>query len=224
MLELPVKHMVMAMSVSRRFKAIISSNLNLMLDRAMQAIEEDRLKVMLTFAPPAFAHRFVICRNMTAGQVNGYVTTYSSFSQPSVFAPNQGTLRDASEALCKSFLQEVEINDEEAFTQLKVSIQISSTPGSSWLTNRTLIFDSTIRLPREWLDGRAGELLWLDDAKSFGLHVQSHPKHVPDPMEGTSYYDLEVDALHIQATRFLAAVNEAERKEEKETVHGITPF
>ena len=102
-------------------------------------------------------------------------------------------LTQTLQALCQNFLQEVDINDDEAFTQVKVSIQIASTPGSSWFTNRTLIHDSTIRLPREWLDRRAGELLWLDDAKSFGLHVQCHPKQVPEPAEGTSYYDLEVD-------------------------------
>lgn len=96
MLELPVEHMVMAMSVSRRFKAIISNNLDLMLGRALQAIEEDRLKVMLTFAPPAFAHRFVFCQNMRAGKMNGYITTYAFPPQRDVFAPNQGTLRDTS--------------------------------------------------------------------------------------------------------------------------------
>ncbi|KAJ5133160.1 hypothetical protein N7526_004525 [Penicillium atrosanguineum] len=201
-LELPVEHMVMAMSVSRRFKTIISNNLNLMLDRAMQAIEEDRLKVMLTFAPPAFAQGFVLCRNMTTNKMDGYVTAYSSFSQQGV---------------CKNFLQVVDIDDDEAFTQVKVSIQIAWMPSLSWFTNRTLLLDSTIRLSHDWLDQGTGELLWLDDAKSFGLHLQSHPKQVPNPAEGTSYYDLEVDGLHIQANRFLAAVKDAERKEEEET-------
>jgi hypothetical protein len=136
-----------------------------------------------------------------------------------------------------NFLQEVEIDDDEAFTQVKVTIKIASAPGSSWFTNPTLLLDSTIRLSHEWLDRGAADILWLDDAKSFGLRVQPHPKEVLGAAEETSYYDLEVDGkgnlrtiypkvdkdadfteLHLQATRFLAAVREAERKEEKETV------
>lgn len=118
-----------------------------------------------------------------------------------------------------------------------MTIKIGSAPGSSWFTNPTLLLDSTIRLSHEWLDRGAAELLWLDDAKSSGLRVQPHPKQVLGAAEETSYYDLEVDGkgslknfyhkveknadfteLHLQATRFLAAVREEERKEEKETV------
>jgi hypothetical protein len=89
MLELPVEHMVVAMSVSRRFKAVISSNLSLMLDRAMKAIEEDRIKVMLTFAPPTFAQRFVLCRGMTADKMDRYVTTSFIDSHREFLGANQ---------------------------------------------------------------------------------------------------------------------------------------
>lgn len=96
-LELPVEHMVMAMSVSRRFKAIISSNLTLMLDRAMKAIEEDRLKVMLTFAPPTFAQGFVLCRGMTADKMDRYVTTSFTDSQREFLGANQSPRLASSE-------------------------------------------------------------------------------------------------------------------------------
>lgn len=94
--------MVLAMSVSRRFKAIISSNLALMLDAAMKAIQEERLKVMLTFAPPALAQEFVLCRNGTVDEMSGYVTTHSTISQPEPLTPNQGPPRNApSKLFCK---------------------------------------------------------------------------------------------------------------------------
>lgn len=136
-----------------------------------------------------------------------------------------------------NLLREVAIDDEEAFTQVKVTVKIALASGSHWLTNPTMLLDSTLRLSHEWLERGAAELLWLDDAKSFGLRVQPRPRQLPPPAEGTLYYDLEVDGkcnsyrepetqaymteLNIRATRFLAAVKEAERKEEKETVFNI---
>lgn len=70
-----------------------------MLDAAMKAIEEERLKVMLTFAPPAFAQGFVLCRNGTVDEMSGYVTTHSSVFQPEPLTPNLGPLRNAPSKL-----------------------------------------------------------------------------------------------------------------------------
>jgi hypothetical protein len=94
--ELPFETMVMAMSVSRRFKAIISNNLALKLHAVMKAIEEERLKVMLTFAPPALAGGFLLCRHGTVDEMSGYVTIYSTTFQPEPLSPNPGPPRNTS--------------------------------------------------------------------------------------------------------------------------------
>jgi len=103
-LELPVEKMVMAMSVSRRFNEIISNNLTLMLHTAMKAIEEEHLKVMLTFAPPASAQGFVLCRNGMIDEMSGYVTAYSTIFQPEPLSPSLGSPRNApSKFPCKRY-------------------------------------------------------------------------------------------------------------------------
>lgn len=104
MSELPFETMVMAMSVSRRFKAIISNNLALKLHDVMKAIEEERLKVMLTFATPALAEGFLLCRHGTVDEMSGYVTFYSTTFQPEPLSPNPGSPRNTpSKSFCHRY-------------------------------------------------------------------------------------------------------------------------
>lgn len=68
------------MSVSRRLSAVALNILRVLFHAVTTAIHDDRVKVLLTFAPPAYASSSVLCQYIATDEdTSDFTPLYSQF-------------------------------------------------------------------------------------------------------------------------------------------------
>lgn len=106
--QLPISSLLRTMSVSRRLAAVASNTLRMFFQVALNDLQNQRIKVLLAFAPPAFVDltvRFAYIE--TDDDANDITTLYSRFrpeplpphlaSAPSKFSSEDMTIHSGTE-------------------------------------------------------------------------------------------------------------------------------